>query len=223
MFFGFLVVAVIVAVLVVVFVIRSDDDFEGNLGAFCALLEPDASQPDANQPNYDALAEVAPSEIRPAVLKLQNTSKAIEELEQGEDLAAYFAAAFDRNAIQARRDLDSFAFHPDPTGCGIEIPQADMLADIEDFMNQRYGNAVWLSSAQLELITFNGVLHGLSVDLQDDEGTDTVADEATALEACAAYDEYLRSRLAPGVLTVRYRESGVAAEVSAPDRNTACG
>jgi len=212
---------VVVAVLVAVFVTRSNQEFEGNLAAFCALLE----QPESGaEPNYDALVEVAPKAIRLPVAKLQNTTREITELEQSEDIAAYFAASFDLEAYQARRDLDSYAF----AECDLAISEADLRQDIVNYVNQRFGDTGWVGLAQLDLTLMDGLLYGLTVELEDPDSDpqepsgQPEPSSATALEACQAYDGYLRSRLVPGPLVVRHSQAGSVVSVEAADRDTGC-
>lgn len=220
-FFGMLLTIVVIAVLVAIFVARSREEFKGDLVAFCELLE-EAEFDSA--PDYDALVEVAPKAILLSVAKLQNTSKEISELEQSDDIAAYFAASFDLEAHQARRDLDAYAF----TECDLEIPEANLRQDINNYINQRFGDSTWVGSAQLDLTLMDGLLYGLTVELEDvgngiqDSQNQPEPNTAIALEACQAYDEYLRSRLVPGPLVVRHRQAGSLVSISAPDRNTGC-
>ncbi len=216
-FFGLLLVVVVLAVLIIVFIVRSDEEFEGSLEAFCVLLDDDSATSEG-EPNYEALVEVAPKEIRPSVQKLQDTSKEISVLEQSDDLAAYFAAAFDRGAVQARRDLDSYAFRE----CDIEVSEFVMRQDIRDYINERFANPSWAVSAELDLTVVDGVLHGLSVKLAESGSGQSDPNNETAIAACRAYDEYLSDHLVPGPLEVSQDQTGEVVTVGTPDRNTAC-
>ena len=84
-----------------------DDDFEDDLTKFCARLE------DYSQTNevtyYESLVDVAPSNIRPTVKRLKNATSDIQELREGEDIEAYFRAAFDPEQEIAENELENYA------------------------------------------------------------------------------------------------------------------
>ena len=208
--FGLLLTVMVVAVLTSVFFLSNESQFSGNLEAFCALIDQDNNNIPDPKPNYKDMAEVAPGEIRRSVQKLADRDTDISKLEDSDDLAAYFAAVFDRAAVQAQRNLDSYAF----VECEVAVSQSTLRREIRNYINQNNNYPVWAISAHLDLSTHNGVLQALSVDL----------DEATsqqALEACEAYNEYLANRLVPGVLTVNYQEGAVASRVVAATREPA--
>ena len=96
-----------------------DDDYQGDLVTFCARLN-DSSRADntgdgsagsdsagadstgvgSSSQNdevsyYGTLVAVAPRDIRSTVKRLQDATRDLQELREGEDLEAYFRAAFD--------------------------------------------------------------------------------------------------------------------------------
>ena len=95
----------------------TDDDYQGDLTAFCARVvrsearsdsQSSDSQPDAVS-YYESLVEVAPRDIRSTVQRLQDATRDLRELREGEDIAAYFAAAFDPEQQTAERELQHYA------------------------------------------------------------------------------------------------------------------
>ena len=90
----------------------TDDDYQGDLTAFCArVVRSEArsdSQPDAVS-YYESLVEVAPRDIRSTVQRLQDATRDLRELRAGEDIAAYFAAAFDPEQRTAEDELQNYA------------------------------------------------------------------------------------------------------------------
>ena len=205
--FGLLLAVVVVAVLASVFLLRNESQFSGNLEAFCALIDQDNNNIPDNELNYKDMAEVAPEEIRRSVQKLADRSTEISTLENSDDLAAYFAAVFDRAAVQAQRNLDSYAFGE----CEVAVPQSTLRREIRNYINQNHNYPVWGISADLDLSMHNGVLQALSVDLGE-------ATSEQALRACEAYNEYLANRLVPGVLTVHYHQGHISTAVVAATR-----
>ena len=86
----------------------TDDDYQGDLTAFCARVVRSESQPDAVS-YYESLVEVAPRDIRSTVQRLQDATRDLRELQEGEDIAAYFAAAFDPEQRTAEIELENYA------------------------------------------------------------------------------------------------------------------
>ena len=95
----------------------TDDDYQGDLAVFCARVvrsearsdsQARESQPDAVS-YYESLVEVAPRDIRSTVQRLQDATRDLRELREGEDIAAYFAAAFDPEQQTAERELQHYA------------------------------------------------------------------------------------------------------------------
>ena len=83
-----------------------DDDYQGDLAAFCARLE--GSQIDEVS-YYEGLVAVAPRDIRFTAKRLQDASRDLQELRQGEDIEAYFRAAFDPEQETAENELKNYA------------------------------------------------------------------------------------------------------------------
>ena len=86
----------------------TDDDYQGDLTAFCARVVRSESQPDAVS-YYESLVEVAPRDIRSTVQRLQDATRDLQDLREGEDIAAYFAAAFDPEQQTAENELQNYA------------------------------------------------------------------------------------------------------------------
>ena len=100
----------------------TDDDYQGDLTAFCARIvrgetgsesQSSDSQSRDSQPDavsyYESLVEVAPRDIRSTVQRLQDATRDLQDLREGDDIAAYFAAAFDPEQQTAERELQNYA------------------------------------------------------------------------------------------------------------------
>ena len=104
---GILVVLALFGALVYVIWNRlDDDDYQGDLATFCARLE-DSQTDEVSY--YERLVAVAPGDIRSTVKMLQDASRDIQELKRGDDLEAYFRAAFDPEQETAEGELENFA------------------------------------------------------------------------------------------------------------------
>ena len=84
----------------------NDDDYQGDMTAFCSRLE-DSQLDEVSY--YENLAEVVPRDIRSTVRRLQNASRDLRELEAGDDLEAYFRAAFDPEQETSENELRNYA------------------------------------------------------------------------------------------------------------------
>ena len=95
----------------------TDDDYQGDLAAFCARVVRSEARSDSQSGDsqsdevsyYESLVEVAPRDIRSTVQRLQDATRDLRELREGEDIAAYFAAAFDPEQQTAERELQHYA------------------------------------------------------------------------------------------------------------------
>lgn len=106
---GVLVLLALVGILAYVVWDRlTDDDYQGDLAEFCARVEKSDSQSDEVS-YYESLVEVAPRDIRATVTRLQDATRDLIELRDGEDIAAYFAAAFDPEQRTAELELQNYA------------------------------------------------------------------------------------------------------------------
>ena len=104
---GILVVLALIGALAYVIWNRlDDDDYQGDLAAFCARLE--GSQTDEVS-YYEGLVAVAPRDIRSTVKRLQDASRDLQELQDGDDIEAYFRAAFDPEQETAENELKNYA------------------------------------------------------------------------------------------------------------------
>lgn len=105
---GALVVLALVGVLAYVAWERlTDDDYQGDLAEFCARVVSDSQSEEVSY--YESLVDVAPRDIRATVTRLQDATRDLIELREGEDIAAYFAAAFDPEQQTAERELENYA------------------------------------------------------------------------------------------------------------------
>ena len=95
----------------------TDDDYQGDLTAFCARVVRSEASSDSQSSEsqtdavsyYESLVEVAPRDIRSTVQRLQDATRDLRDLREGEDIAAYFAAAFDPEQQTAERELQTYA------------------------------------------------------------------------------------------------------------------
>ncbi len=109
------------------------DDYQGDLVAFCTRLldssgsdstgddssrddsaGDDSTGVDSTSQNdevsyYGTLVAVAPRDIRSTVKRLQDATRDLQELREGEDLEAYFRAAFDPEQETAEDELENYA------------------------------------------------------------------------------------------------------------------
>ena len=104
---GILVVLALIGSLAYVIWDRlDDDDYQGDLAAFCTRLE--GTQTDEVS-YYEGLVAVAPRDIRSTVKRLQDASRDFLELQTGDDIEAYFRAAFDPEQETAENELKNYA------------------------------------------------------------------------------------------------------------------
>lgn len=141
----------------------SDDSDQGDPEAFCELLLEGVAQADGNidPAEYAALAEVAPSEVSSAVDKLGNTATDVESLGHT-DLEALFAAAFDPDATEARRELETYAVEE----CAIPVDETRLQAGVEEFLAINFADARWLDDIEVSITNVAGVLAGIDAEFQ---------------------------------------------------------
>ena len=179
---AFLTVSVLVLALAILGAACSGGDDEGDPEAFCELLLDGVAQADGevDPAEYEALAEVAPGEVRSAVDKLRNTATDVETLDHT-DLEALFAASFDPDATEARRELEVYAV----SECDIPIDQARVEAQLDEFLAINFTDARWLEEVEVLISTEAGVISGIEAGfLSRPRGSD-------AVEVCRALAVYL--------------------------------
>ena len=104
---GILVVLALIGALAYVIWDRfGDDGYQGNLAIFCTRLE-DSQTDEVSY--YEELVEVAPRDIRSTAKRLQDASRDLQELRTGDDIEAYFRAAFDPEQETAENELKNYA------------------------------------------------------------------------------------------------------------------
>lgn len=104
---GILVVLALIGALAYVIWDRlDDDDYQGDLAIFCTRLE---DSPTDEVSYYERLVEVAPRDIRSTAKRLQDASRDLQELRTGDDIEAYFRAAFDPEQETAENELKNYA------------------------------------------------------------------------------------------------------------------
>lgn len=160
------------AALAVVFVLLasacggSDD---GDLEAYCQLVRSGVglagSAGEIDAADFDALLDIAPSEIRPAVEQLANTARDLTEITELDQL---FAAAFDPDAQAARNAFDIYAVD----SCGVDedvvasgtIPaDTDALAEIADYVSTNFREEPWATKVRYVASETDGEVDGLTV------------------------------------------------------------
>jgi hypothetical protein len=154
---------VILAALAVIGAACSDDADQGDPEAFCDLLVEGVGQADGDvdPAEFEALAEVAPAEVSSAVEKLGNTATDVETLDHT-DLEALFAASFDPDATEARRELETYAVDE----CAIPVDEARLGAEVESFLAINFADARWIEEIEVSVTTEGSVLAGIEADFQ---------------------------------------------------------
>ena len=105
------VVLVIAAVVVVWFLIGSDESDKGDKVAFCSDLKDGVGLDSSAQTlaDYEKLFENAPPGIRGEVEELRNTKREIDEIIKEDDLAALFDRSFSEEAEAAQIALKRYS------------------------------------------------------------------------------------------------------------------
>lgn len=177
----------------------------GDQVAFCDLLsngfgvDPSTATPG----EYDALAAVAPPEMRPVVRALQNSAASIDEIAQQEpiDLEALYKARFDPGAEEAVSQLNEYA-----TGtCLIDLEvngetDAGVSNDLVAYLGQNFGDAAWLSRIAAVIVDDEGVESAV---IQFTSAPESDVEAETVCNEVAFY--LYRVRGSTGSIAVQYR------------------
>lgn len=175
----------------------------GDLETYCALLRDGvglrASNTSVQESEFEQLLEVAPSDVRGAVLELSNATRSLEDIDELDQL---FDAAFDPDAQAARVAFNEHAAQ----ACGVSgqaIPggavatTAGIVADLRAYVDNNFSGSAWLPKVRYDVQLADEELDGVKVTFvvgaSDDEAT----------QACAAISVYVYElRGANGEVTV---------------------
>jgi len=155
---AFLRISAAIAAVILLGSACSDDGDEGDPEAFCELLVEGVGQADGDvdPAEFEALAEVAPSEVISAVEKLAVTATDVETLDYT-DREALFAASFDPDATEARQELEVYAIEE----CDIPVDQALLEAELAEFLAINFTDARWLDDIEVSVSIESGVISGI--------------------------------------------------------------
>ncbi len=178
----------------------SDD---GDLEVYCQLVNDGVG---TETGEFDALAEVAPPEIRDAVTELGNTTRNFDEIEEIDEL---FDAAFDPDAQAARREFEEHA----ESVCDYEAPveeeelrRSSLSIELREYVADNFSADEWPSKVtyRVEQVTDGQIFDVTATFLsepQDDE----------PLDVCSALGAWLYSVIrGAGEVSVEFRGDVVA-------------
>lgn len=160
----------------------------GDLESFCGLVEQGVGTSQGTSQDFEQLRALAPPEIRDVVRKLGNSTKNLEELEEG-SLEEFFDAAFDPSAVKAQEDF--LAFINDD--CSVDVNElqsgptpsgSDVIAELRTFVNTSFSSQSWVDKVRFDLRDRGLRTDSVQVEfiLDADDG-----ESATACEVVSAY------------------------------------
>ncbi len=169
---------------------RTEDP--GDPEAFCALLRDGIGLSASGTDGLDDLEAAAPPDIRSTVRELANTARSLDEIPDSE-LDELFSAAFDPEAVEARKGLRSYAVEQ----CGsTSVPvdqavdglndEADAEAQLASYIATNFGTTTWAGQLSIDAGFAFGRLDSLHAEFADDP-----AAPDDALAACNALAVFL--------------------------------